>query len=349
MFSLLLLSPLALPQDPVPVPESGQEPAPVVEQAPDTGAMLDPLTEIQLICAEMESLESYTFEYESTGGMMGGRGGFGGRGGGGQAADASAEGEGKEAPEPKPWVVTWQKGQPLMMSNGDFVAVRQDNVTAYKSGEGEWKKQERRSRGSFGGRRGGEGGAQGRGGGGGEGGQGRGERGGGGGRPERGGGAEGGGRPEITEAQRRMWEMRSIQMPDSALMALPDSIDETLIVRSNKLGLTVFEGPLTLDGAMDLATNGRGFGSFGGRGGRGGGEDAPDIDVSGKFRIILGPKGSLKEFTYSTTMKGSFREREFERTTQRAYKFTKHNKSKVELADDVRAMLKPSTPQDEEF
>ena len=324
MISLLLATPMVLAQEPVPVSDPTQEPAPVTEQAPELGAdaagMLDPLTEVHLICAEMESLNSVTIEYKSDGGMMsGGRGGFGGRGGG--RADASAEGD-ERAPEPKPWIVTWQKDQPLMMSNGDFVAVRQDNVTAYKSGEGEWKRQERSSRGSFGGRRGGDSG----------------------GRPERGGGAEGGGRPEITPAQRRMWEMRSVQMPHDALMALPDSMDETQVHRSTKLGLTVFEGALTPDGAMELATNGRGFG----RGGRGGG-DAPQMESTGNFRLILGPKGSLKEFTLSTTIKGSFGEREFERTTQRVYKFSKHNKSKVELADDVRAMLKPATPDQEEF
>jgi hypothetical protein len=339
MISLLLVTPMVLAQEPAPVSDPTQEPAPVAEASVDVAGMLDPLTEIQLICAEMESLTSYTFEYKSEGGMAGGFGGRGGRG-----ADAQAEGEGdKKAPEPKPWIVTWQKDQPLMMSNGDFVAVRQDSVTAYKSGDGEWTRQEQRSRGgSFGGRRGGDGGGQGRGG---QGGEGRSERGSGGGRPERGGGGEGGGRPEITPAQRLMWEMRSVQLPNDALMALPDSMDESQVKRSTKLGLTVFEGALTADGAMELATNGRGFG---GRGGRGG-QDAPQMESTGTYRMILGPKGSLKEFTLSTTIKGSFGEREFERTTQRVYKFSKHNKSKVELTDDVRALLKPSTPDQEEF
>ncbi len=349
MFSLLLVTPLVLAQEPAPAPT--QEPVPTTEQAPAAGqeaaVMFDPLTEIQLIVAELESLESYTFQYKSAGGNMGGgRGGFGGR-----PSDASAGGEGAEgekAPEPQPWTVTWQKGQPLMMSNGEFVAVRQDNVTAYKGEDGEWKRQERRSRGGSGGR-GGEGRTQ-------RGGEGRGQGGGGesGGRPERGsgrpergggGGGEGGARPEITPAQRAMWEMRSIQMPHNTLMALPNAVDETQLSQSTKLGLTVIEGALTPEGAMDLMTNGRGFG---GRGGRGGGE-APQMESTGKFRLILGPKGSLKEFSISTTMKGSFRDREFERTTERSYKFSKHNKSKVELADDVRAMLKPTAPDEEEF
>lgn len=352
VITLILMTPLVLAQEPAPQSDPTQEPAATAQQEPEVGSMLDPLTEIQLICAEMESLESYTFEFKSEGSSpMGGRAGFGGRGGG-QAADAAAskEGEGEKAPEPQPWIVTWQKDQPLMMQNGDFVAVRLDNVTAYKGEDGEWKRQERRSRGSFGGR-GGEQGGRARGGGqGGNEGGGRPERGG---RAERGGGGggEGGGRTEITPAQRRMFEMRSIQMPGTALMALPGAVDEGQITRSNKLGLTVFEGSLTPEGAMDLMSNGRGFGGrgggFGGRGGESG--EGPQIETTGKFRVILGPKGSLKEFTYTTTMKGSFGDREFERTSQRNYKFSKHNQAKVELADDVRALLKPTTSADEEF
>jgi len=323
-----LLTPLMLAQEPA------------ITEAP--AALLDPVTEVNLICAEMASMASFTFEFKSEGDRFGGMGGRGGRGG--QAADAtSKEGSAEEGEKakPQPWVVTWQKGQPMLMKNGSFVAASLDSVTAYKDGDGEWKRSERRARGGAGSRggsaRGGEGG-------GGQGGGGRSERGG---RGERGSGGEGGGRPEITPAQMKMFEVRSITLPTDAISNLPDAMDEAQVKRSSKLGLVVYEGALTADGAMDIATNGRGFG---GRGGRGGGEgEGPQITFTGNFRMIMGPKGNLKEFSLSTKMKGNFNGQEFERDTSKTYKFSKLGKSKVELSAEVRELLKPTPAQNEEF
>ncbi len=333
MISLLLLTPLMLAQEPA------------ITEAP--AALLDPITEVNLICAEMASMESFTFEYKSDGDRFGGMGGRGGRGG--QATDAtSKEGSAEEGEKekPQPWIVTWQKGQPMLMKNGSFVAASLDAVTAYKDGDGEWKRSERRARGGAGGTRGGAGA-------GGRGGEGGGQGGGQGGRPERGSrgergsGVEGGGRPEITPAQMKMFEMRSISLPTSTISNLPDAMDESQVKRSTKLGLVVYEGALTEAGAMDLATNGRGFG---GRGGRGGGEgEGPQITYTGNFRMIMGPKGNLKEFTLSTKMKGNFNGQEFERDTSKTYKFSKLGKSKVELSAEVRELLKPTPAQNEEF
>jgi len=204
-------------------------------------AQADPIAELRQACDKSGKLDSYTFQFESDSGNPFGRGGFS-RGGGGGSGDEQAE---KPEP-PKPWNVIWQKGQPAMFQQGDFKAARLDEVTIYRVGEGKWQRFDM-SAGGFG--RGGS----------------RGER---------------GERSEPPAGMMQVFQMRGISLPHDLLAQLVAAVDGDQLVQSTKLGLKVFEGPLTEEGAAKLGGSGRGFG----RGGRGGGEGGgPEIQTTGNF------------------------------------------------------------------
>ncbi len=292
-----------------------QEPAPQPVQT-----AVEAVDALRSAVADLGKAGSYQFSVLTTSSG----GGFSGRGGT----------EGAEPPAPQPWKGIWQKGQPVVLKQGEVEAARLDNVVIYRSGgkDAEWQRMEMR--------RGGFGRGQGRGQGG-QGGQGRGD---GAERPPRGQGTPGGFRGGDT-GMGQAFAARGVALPHEQLANLHEQIEEGSLVRlTRKDGSVVFEGKFTQEAALAMARGGRGRG-FGGRGA----SEGPQIDASGGFRLVVDAKGRLQDFRVKAKMSGSFRDREFERENLTEGSIKKHGECKVELGPKPRELLKPAEQQEEEF
>ena len=96
-------------------------------------------------------------------------------------------------------------------------------------------------------------------------------------------------------------------------------------------GKTTFSGPLTSEGASAVSGSRFGFG----RGGRGGGGDeGPQMETSGTFTIEV-VDGAITSAVFTVTTSGSFRDREFERTSTNTYTFSNIGETEHATPDDV--------------
>lgn len=237
------------------------------------------------------------------GGQGRGRGQGGAEGDAAEGADDPACSPEGEADGPQPWKGVWQQGKPTLFQRGDIQAARDGRRVAMKHGEGAWQQVSFGRRG--GGRRGG------------------------------GGGFEPGPGGFDRELARPYMEVRALNHPHETLKTLLDALDAEQLEQDQALGLTVYAGPLSPEGAMRLATGGRGMG------GRRGG-DGPTLEAAGRARIAFAPEGRVVEIEIHTTLSGSFGERSFERKQAQTLRADQIGKAEAEIPIAVRAALEES-------
>jgi hypothetical protein len=286
------------------------------------------------LCQRIVQAENYGFKVtvQQEGGGFGGRG----RRGGGE-------------PAPTVYKGAFQKGKPVHVKVGEIEAYRLDESIVCKEAEGEWQAFNPESmRSAFGGR----------------GGFGRGEGGRGGDRPPPPSEEEmierfdkdGDGElndEEMAEARKVMDEERarrdserSQQRPGglSSMRAifslgrftLPHLTMENLkgkvadIQRVEQEGAVTYTVTLTKEGAETLSGASR-FGRM--RGGEG--EGGPEFEHSATLTFTMTPEGKMSPIEIKSTMKGFFREREFEMTTKTSIEVTGVGETKVDVPEEV--------------
>ena len=322
----------------------------------ETTGQDDAATELAGLAEQLAKVESYEFTSTTTtdgGGFGGARGGQRGgargerggerpdggegRAGGGRGGEARGGGRARGAREPQTVQGAWASDLPMRVTIGESVAYKDGDQIVYQGAEGEWTEFERPTRGQ--GR-----GGQGRGGAG-RGGAGRGEGGGQGGRAGAG----------DRTMMRVLWAASSVSAPHESFggfaQLASDVESKSVPAKAATDGepsteaspaKTIYTGTLTEAGVEAFGgrtgMGGRRGAGRGGAGAGGGAEQRPQMETTGTFTIEV-VEGAISKADFVIKRSGTFREREFERTTTRTLTFSNAGNVKLEVPEDALALF----------